>query len=168
MKEENGVKCYVYVDDLLIVCADLRMIQIIKNLLHKEFEMTDIGKINTYLGVHIEQDEKKGTITLSQTRYLQNVLKKFEMNDCKSAATPMEKGLNLAKGDPKNLPNVPYRELIGCLTYATITTRPDICAATNYFSRFQSCYTMEHFTHAKRILRYIKGTLEIKMTKQIY
>lgn len=165
VKEENGIKCYVllYVDDLLIVCANLQMIQIIKNLLHKEFEMTDIGKVNTYLGVHIEQDEQNGTITLSQTRYLQNVLKKFGMNDSKVATTPMEKGLNLAKGDPKNLPNVPYRELIGCLTYATITTRPDICAATNYFSRFQSCYTLEHFTHAKRILRYIKGTLSIKM-----
>lgn len=88
------------------------------------------------------------------------------MTDCKGAATPMERGLNLARGDPKNLPDVPYRELIGCLTYAMITTRPDICAATNYFSRFQSCYTKEHFTHAKRILRYIKSTLNLKMMYQ--
>lgn len=94
---------------------------------------------------------------------MENVIRKFGMNDCRAVETPMEKGLNLKKGDPNNLPNIPYRELMGCLTYATITTRPDICAVVNYFSRFQSCYTSEHFTHAKRILRYLKGTLDIKM-----
>lgn len=161
----NDIKCYVllYVDDLLIVCSDQRIIDTIKGLLHKEFDMTDIGKAKTYLGVHIEQDETNGTIILSQKRYFEDVIRKFGMNDCRPAATPMEKGLNLKRGDPKNLPNIPYRELIGCLTYATITTRPDICVAVNYFSRFQSYYTNEHFTHAKRILRYLKGTMDMKM-----
>lgn len=56
-----------------------------------------------------------------------------------------------------------YRELIGCLTYATLTTRPDLCAATNYFSRFQNCFTHEHFTHAKRILRYVQGSCNLKL-----
>lgn len=167
---KDGIKCYVllYVDDLLISCTDQQIIDNIKGLLHKEFDMTNIGKVKTYLGVHIEHDEKNGTITLSQKRYFEDVLRKFGMSDCRAATTLMEKGLNLKKGDANKLPNIPYRELIGCLTYAMITTRPDICAAVNYFSRFQSCYTEEHFTHAKRILRYIKGTLDMKLVYRKY
>lgn len=101
--------------------------------------------------------------TLSQTHYLKNVLKKFDMFDCKPAATPIEKGLNLMNGDENSLTNQPYRELIGCLTYATQTTRPDLCSSTNYFSRFQNCCTDEHYNYAKRILRYIRGTADLKL-----
>lgn len=86
------------------------------------------------------------------------------MTECKAIATPIEKGLHLTSESSKETANVRYRELIGCLTYATLTTRPDLCAATNYFSRFQSCYTHEHFTHAKRILRYIQGSTDLKLT----
>lgn len=165
IKNENGIQCFVllYVDDLLIMSSDQKKINVIKNLLNKEFEMTDIGKAETFLGMFIQQNIEDGTITLNQTQYLKKVLQKFGMSDCKSIATPIEVGLNLQKGNSSELPNIPYRELIGCLIYATITARPDLCAAVNYFSQFQSCYTMEHFTHAKRILRYIQGTLNMKM-----
>lgn len=59
------------------------------------------------------------------------------MQSCKLEATPMDEKLNLRKGDTNSSANKPYRELIGCLMYAATTTRPDICASTNYFSRFQ-------------------------------
>ncbi|XP_055309645.1 uncharacterized protein LOC129573283 [Sitodiplosis mosellana] len=85
------------------------------------------------------------------------------MTECKPISTPIEKGLHLPAEKGNMNSNVPYRELIGCLTYATLTTRPDLCAATNCFSRFQSCYTKEHFTHAKRILRYLQATGDLKL-----
>lgn len=47
--------------------------------------------------------------------------------------------------------------------YVPMTSRPDIAAATCYYSRFQNCSTDEHFMYAKRILRYIKGTLDVKL-----
>lgn len=161
----NGIRCYIllYVDDLLIVCDDEQMIQTIRGLMKKEFEMTDIGNIDTFLGMHIEHNREKGIIRMSQTQYLTKVLNKFGMNDCKPAATPIEKGIHLSNEQKKVDASVPYRELIGCLIYATQTTRPDLCAATNYFSRFQCCYTHEHFVHAKRALRYIKGSIDLNM-----
>lgn len=164
VKFEKGIRCYVllYVDDLLIVCDDLNSLKVIKGLLAKEFAITDIGPADTFLGLHIEYNRKEGIIQLSQHQYLKNVLRKFGMIDCKAVSTPIEKGLRLIAGDQYDA-NIPYRELIGCLTYATLTTRPDLCAATNYFSRFQSCFTHEHFTHAKRILRYIQGTTDLKI-----
>lgn len=164
-KFENGIRCYIllYVNDVLIICDSLNMIKVIKRLLATEFEMTDVGEADTFLGMHLQHDKEKGIITLSQTQYLKNVLRKFGMETCKPVSTPIEKGLQLIAGDGNGDSKIPYRELIGCLTYATLTTRPDLCAATNYFSRFQSGYTHEHFTHAKRILRYIYGTIDLKL-----
>lgn len=164
-KFENDIRCFIllYVDDLLIVCDDLTMINVVKSLLAKEFEMTDIGNADTFLGMHIQHDRENGTIQLSQTQYLKNVVRKFGMEESKSISTPIEKGLHLSMNGMTENANVPYRELIGCLTYATLTTRPDLCAATNYFSRFQNCYTHEHFTHAKRVLRYIRNTVDLKL-----
>lgn len=112
--------------------------------------MTDVGKIDCFLGIHVERNSNDRSITLCQSRYLKNVFKKFGMNECKSAATPIEYGSSLLNGD-KN--SQPYGELIGCLTYVTLTTRPDLCASTNHFSRFRICYTDEHFKYAKRVLR---------------
>lgn len=139
------------------------MMDIIKKLLSKQFEMTDIGPVGTFLGMHIEQNTKTGTINMSQHRYLKNVLRKFNMVDCKPASTPIEKGLQLKKNDSDECSNQQYRELIGCLTYATLTSRPDLCAAVNYFGGFQNCYNEQHFTHAKRILRYIQGSIDLRM-----
>lgn len=134
-----------------------------KVFLSKEFEMTDAGSVDSFLGMHIEQKLEKGEIILSQTSYLKNVLQKFEMEKCKPKSTPMEKGLHLERGNAENCSKQPYRELIGCLIYATVTTRPDLCAATGYFSRFQSCFAEEHYNYAKHILRYIQGTIDLKL-----
>uniref|UniRef100_A0A8D8BNM2 Copia protein n=2 Tax=Culex pipiens TaxID=7175 RepID=A0A8D8BNM2_CULPI len=88
------------------------------------------------------------------------MLLRFGMQDCKPASTPMECRLKLLKGAEKDRTDAPYRELIGCLTYASITTRPDLAAAVNFLSQFQSCPTNTHWAHLKRILRYVKGTLD--------
>lgn len=164
-KFDNNSICYVllYVDDLLIVCNDVRMTNTIKGLFMQQFEMVDMGKASNFLGIHMARDEANGAISLNQSQYFKKVLQKFDMTNCKAAATPIENGLYIEKGDPDRCSKDPYRELIGCLTYATLTTRPDLCAATNYFSRFQSCYNEQHFAYAKRILRYIQGTVDLKL-----
>lgn len=161
----NGITCYVllYVDDTLVISSDFRLIETIKAMLKNEFEMTDIGKIDTFLGVSVNYDWKNQKISMNQSSYLKKVLKKFNMTDCKPINTPMENGIDLRGGDPDDYCNAPYRELIGCLTYATIASRPDLAAATNYFSRFQSNFNDEHFKYAKRILRYIKATEDLNL-----
>lgn len=153
----------LYVDDILIFCSDLGIINTVKKLLSKEFEMVDMGQASSFLGMHIDQNIEKGTIILSQSKYLEKVLERFNMRDCNPKSTPMEKGLHLERGDENKCSNNPYRELIGCLIYATVTTRPDLCAATGYFSRFQSCFNEHHFNHVKHDLRYIRGTIDLKL-----
>lgn len=170
VKTTNGIPCYVllFVDDLLIISKEVRIVETIKRMFKTEFEMTDIGKVDTFLGVHIVRDEEKQTITMNQSNYLKKMLQKFNMGDCKGIDTPMENGLDLRDGNSDENSVAPYRELIGCLTYTTLTTRPDLCAATNYFSRFQSSYNDTHFQHAKRILRYVKGTIDLKLRYKKY
>lgn len=165
VKEHRGVKCFVllYVDDTLIFCSDLKVIATVKKLFSNEFEMTDVGEAGSFLGMQIERDKQKGTIALSQSQYLEKVLHKFGMHECKPKSTPMEKGLHLDLGEKGKCSNHPYRELIGCLTYAAVTTRPDLCASVGYFSRYQSCFNEQHFNHAKNILRYIRGTIDMKL-----
>ena len=85
------------------------------------------------------------------------------MSDCKSVATPIECNLNLEKGKENKRIDKPYRELISCLMYVALTSRPDLCAATIYFSQFQNCPNEKHWVNLKRILRYIKGTLDLKL-----
>lgn len=163
-KTEAGV-CYIllYVDDLLIVSGNMKLIKTIKLMLLKEFEMTDLNEANNFLGINIVRNNTN-KITMDQTNYFRKMLQKFGMSDCKGISTPIEVGLHLENNDVNNTNNkIPYRELIGCITYATLTTRPDLCAATNFFSRFQSCYDDTHFQHAKRMLRYIQDTKHLKM-----
>lgn len=58
----------------------------------------------------------------------------------------MENRLRLENGDEPQHTSQLYRELIGCLMYVTLTTRPNLSAAVNYFSQFQSCPTEKHWT----------------------
>lgn len=166
-KFEDGNIQYIliFVDDMIIISNDMDIITSTKRTFAKEFEMTDIDKVESYLGIHIQQNKEDETISLGQPQYMKTILSKFNMEKCKPASTPMEVGLHLqvTADSMSNQNNQPYRQLVGCLIHATQTTRPDLCASTFYLSRFQHCYTAEHFNHAKRVLRYIQATKDLKL-----
>ena len=89
---------------------------------------------------------------------LKDLLKKFNMLDCKSLATPMATNEKLSKNDGKEkIDGSIYRSLVGSLIYLT-NTRPGIVHADSIISRFMSEPSKTHFVVAKRILRDIKGT----------
>lgn len=76
---------------------------------------------------------------------MERLLNRFNMVDSKPAQTPIATGFRLERcTDATREADKPYRQLIGCLMYITTTSRPNICAAVNYFSGFQSCATEEH------------------------
>ena len=59
---------------------------------------------------------------------------------------------------------IPYRELLGSLQYLTLISRPDIYVAVNFHSKFQENPSEENFKGLKRILRYLKGTMDLSLT----
>lgn len=126
----------------------------------KKFHMNDLGELYCFLGIKI--DTKKEGLVLSQSTYLKNSLRRFGMEDCKPSKTPMEVKPSTKLETTQSIIEIkPYRELVECLMYVMLTTRPDLSAAVNYYSRFQSNVTETHWKWLKRILRYIKDTIDL-------
>ena len=91
------------------------------------------------------------------------MLKKFDMENCKPVGTPLEPGKRFTKLPENEKPSDihRYQTAIGCLTYASTATRPDLAAAVGVLSQFMLNPSNEHWQGIKRILRYIKGTLDL-------
>lgn len=161
-KHENESLLYLvlYVDDVLLATNDEKLMSDVIEKLSDEFKMKDLGVVKRFMGINIEIDS--GTITLDQTHYVQRILEKFGMTDCKPIKTPIEPNLHLERGSSEPT-DKPYRELIGSLMFLTLGTRPDLSFATSYLSRYQEGATEEHFNYLKRVLRYLRGTSELKL-----
>ncbi|CAH2020785.1 unnamed protein product [Acanthoscelides obtectus] len=156
-----------YVDDLIIASRDKKAISSLKAKLSERFEMKDLGSVNHCLGM--EFSLKKNKISLSQRAYILEIRDRFKMADANTVSTPLDPGTKLRK--PTESPSseelkLPYRELIGALTYLSLGTRPDISFAVSYLGQFNNCYTKEHWTAAKRVLRYLKGTIDHSIVYQ--
>lgn len=147
----------LYVDDIILFSrCNLQEKLDVKHKLMKEFQITDLGPANQILGMKL--CKKNDKITLDQSSYIKRVLQKYKMDDCKSSPTPMETGLRLPKGNQKDN-NLDYRGLIGCLMYIAVCSRPDIAHAVSYLSQFNESFSEIHWKAAKRVLRYLKGTI---------
>lgn len=158
----RNIYVILYVDDVIIVAYNIDTIKSFKQYLSKQFEMKDMGEAQFFLGIKIERNNS--TITLNQTTYLQSVLKRFGMSDCNHVSTPLPTKINYAELNSDIRYEAPCRNLIGCLMYAMLCTRPDLCVSLNILSRFQNKNNKELWQNLKRILRYVKGTLNLSLT----
>lgn len=116
---------------------------------------------SSHLGIHLSYNDD-GSIFIDQAHYLEEVLERFNMEDCNPAKTPFATGTSLHRGtdeEVKLAASYPYESLVGSLMYAAICTRPDITYAVNRLAQFNSCYTETHWLAAKHVLRYVKGSL---------
>lgn len=153
----------LYVDDILLFSSNSTLKEKVKCELMNTFEMKDFGSAHHILGMRVNKSQNK--VTLDQTGYIKRVLEKFNMTDCKPAKTPLEKGIKLPKGDNKST-NSHYRNLLGCLMYIAVCTRPDIAHAVSVLSQFNECHTEHHWKALKRVLRYLKGTVNYGLVFQ--
>ncbi|XP_071578912.1 uncharacterized protein [Temnothorax nylanderi] len=133
--------------------------------------MKDLGQLHYCLGIEFSQDKKKREIRMTQRKYIQDVLKRFNMEDCKPVATPMNPAVKLSKKmsptteeDKKQMSQIPYRNVIGSLMYLATSTRPDIAYAISILSQFSENPGQDHWKAAKRVLRYLKKTENLGIT----
>jgi hypothetical protein len=143
----------------------------VKDELMKAYKMKDLGELSWFLGLRISRDRSARTLTLDQQPYIDAILERFGMTNCKSCPTPLAVGVTLSKADSPQtaeeasaVNSVPYREAVGALMYAMTATRPDIATAVGMVSRFNSCFGMAHWKAVKRILRYLRGTAKRGIT----
>eukprot|EP00253_Pinus_taeda_P029907 PITA_29907 len=166
IKEKDGKILIVvlYVDDVIFSGNHDYLIENFKLIMKEEFEMNDMGLLRYFLGIEIDQN--KNGIFISQARYVNEVLGRFNMQECKATITPTVMGLKLNKEDSnKDFDPSLYKSIIGSLMYLT-ATRPDIMFAISLISRFMERPKEAHLQAAKRILRYVKGAISWACKKQ--
>jgi hypothetical protein len=144
----------LYVDDLIFT-GNLS-IEMFKSDMKKEFEMADLGPMKYFLGIEVNQDQSG--IFISQSKYANDILKRFKMLTCKPTPTPIVTSLKLSKDDSgSNVDPTLFKRLVGSLMYLT-TTRPNIMYGFSLISRFMEAPKDSHWKVGKRILRYVNGT----------
>ncbi|OWY92633.1 hypothetical protein PHMEG_00038287 [Phytophthora megakarya] len=147
----------VYVDDVLVTGSSTGLIDEVKRQHISRFEMTDTGKYTFILGIEVV-DNADGSVTLSQARYINDILERFGMQDCKPPASPVDISMKLVSSDPITKMDAPFREAVGALMHLMTSNRPDIAFAIDYVSRFMENPRVEHWIAFKHIFRYLQGT----------
>lgn len=150
----------LHVDDFYCFSNSVNETHKLKLALGSAFKIKDLGSVKECLGMRVTRDRNEGVIKLDQEVYVKDIVEKFKMTEAKQVYTPLCVSQKLSK--PKNAQNNnSYQQLIGSLMYISICTRPDICHAVSYLSQFNTCNDTEHYVAAKRVVRYLKGSMAL-------
>src|SRR5664279_5708226 len=144
------------------------MLQQVKESLERCFAMKVMGEAAYILGIKIYRDRSSRLIGLSQSTYLDKILKKFRMDESKKGFLPMLQGKTLRKTqspataeDRRVMNKIPYASAIGSIMYAMMCTRPDMAHAISLTSRYQYDPCVEHWTAVKNIFKYLRRTKDM-------
>ena len=114
------------------------MMKGLKFRIEEEYDMSDLGEFHFFLGVHIEGDRASRIITMHQRSYIEEVLKRFGMEDCKPISTPLHVKAQLVKltdeeheEHKQEMEGFPYKDAVGSLMYAMVATKADIAFANS-------------------------------------
>ena len=167
----NIIIVAVHVDDGMITGSSKLLIDKFKVEMDKKYKLTDLGPANWLLGIKINRDFTNKTVSLSQHAYINAIINRFNFNDLKPSAIPMDPSAPLSKSqepskleDIARMKSIPYREAVGSLMYAAMGTRPDIAFATSTVAQFSENPGWAHWEAVKRIYKYLLGTKELELT----
>ena len=119
----------LYVDDILLIGNNIPMLQDVKSWLGKCFAMKDLGEAAYILEIKIYRDRSKRLLGLSQSAYIDKILKRFKMDASKRGTLPMQHHVNLSKTQGPSTPaevacmkGIPYASAVGSIMYAVRCT----------------------------------------------
>ncbi|XP_019455163.1 PREDICTED: uncharacterized protein LOC109356293 [Lupinus angustifolius] len=136
-QNKDGYFIYLYVDDLLVTWNNLKGVEELKGSLKEEFEMTDLGRLSYFLGLEFQ----------------------YTKGDCNPTETAAEMNLKLGNCDEEAATDgTIFRLIVGSLRHLC-HSRPEICYSVRVISIFMNNPKHSHMLAAKRILRYLKDTL---------
>jgi hypothetical protein len=148
--------CQIYVHDIIFGSTNKSTCEEFSRIMIQKFEMSMMGELKYFLGFQIKQLQD-GTFII-QTKYIQDILKKFGMKDGKPIKAPMGTNghLDLDTGG-KSVDQKVYRSMIGSLLYLC-ASRPDIMLSVCMCARFQANPKEVHLRAVKKIMRYLVYT----------
>jgi len=158
------------VDDCIHATNDTALRDEFLAFLRSKYTITDEGELTWFLGVHYQR-LKDGSLLANQCAYVDRVLDRFKMSNCKPTKVPMSNDFIITQDDlDENAPQElidEYRAKIGCLIYAQIWTRPDIAYAVNTLARYVTKPSPKLLGAVNKVIRYLKTTktLGIRFTK---
>ena len=153
----------IWVDDIIIASNSRPILEEVKRDLNIRFKMKDLHQLSWFLGIKFTFNGT--TVTMDQIKYIEKVVRRFQMQDCKPRATPCELGVNKISSESEETftDKKVYQEIVGSLIYVMTATRPDLSFIVTKLSQFMSNPSSCHLYLAKHVLRYLKGTLDYKL-----
>mmetsp|Transcript_17870 Transcript_17870/g.26381 ORF Transcript_17870/g.26381 Transcript_17870/m.26381 type:complete len:511 (+) Transcript_17870:541-2073(+) len=169
--DDFAIAC-IYVDDIFLAASNIDLISQFSNVLHEKFNTNDLGQVDWFLGIRIYTSSDRHTIQLSQSQYVHNILDSLPIiDDLNTSPIPMAPTAVLSKSmspqcddDKLFMETVPYRRVVGQLMYLMVCTRPDIAFAVCTVARFLSNPGRQHWNAVLNILKYLKGTPDLRIT----
>jgi histone deacetylase 1/2 len=155
----KGITLYVlvYVDDILLTGSSSTLLHDLIHKLNSKFALKHMGKPDYFLGIEVKY-LSNGSILLTQSKYIRDLLHRANMAEAKGINTPMVSNLKLSKFGTDTLPDPSeYRSIVGALQYVTLT-RPEIAFSVNKVCQFLAMPLLTHWQAVKRILRYLLST----------
>ncbi|GAU13002.1 hypothetical protein TSUD_173010 [Trifolium subterraneum] len=158
-KKGNILIVSLYVDDLIYTGNNEAMFEEFKQSMKSQFSMTDLGRMRFFLGVEVKQLDSG--IFVYQQKYARELLERFHMDQCNVVCSPIVPGNKLIRDENgKTVDVTNYRQIVGCLMYL-LATRPDLTYSVCLIARYMERPTEIHLAAAKRVMRYLKGTLDL-------
>ncbi|KAJ9566410.1 hypothetical protein OSB04_002376 [Centaurea solstitialis] len=143
----------LYVDDILLIGNDVQTLQ---------------GEAAYILGIKIYRNRSRRLIGLSQSTYIDKILKRFRMDESKKGFIPMQHGIVLSKAhcpvsseEQDKVKSVPYASTIGSIMYAMLCTRLGVAYSVSVTSRYQRNLGEAHWVAVRNILKYLRRTKDM-------
>ena len=163
---DGDVFMLIYVDDILIAHIKGFDIDSLIATLGEHFDIGSKEELHYFIGIQIVRDRANRKISLLQSRYIEDVLHRFNMQDCNPAPTPaVLSSQPLSEGGPLDkVDHATYRSLVGAVLWVAVATRIDIQLAVSLLTQHVHQPTTRALTAAKRVLRFLKATQDECLT----
>ena len=154
----------IFVDDGIVCASTAQDLDAVIEHLQSMFKVTHMP-MDYYVEFQVHHNPITHTIHINQTRYITDILQRFNLDQANTISTPADTHMplqeSLGEDDLTLSSSIPYREVVGCLMYAMVLTRPDIAFAISRVAKFTSKPRNSYWTAVKRIFRYLSGTLNM-------
>eukprot|EP00253_Pinus_taeda_P028064 PITA_28064 len=138
---------------MLVASKSIKEINRLKTQMARTFDMKDLGAARQFLGMEIFRDRSNGKLWLSQQKYIEKILLRFGMNNVKPVSVPLASHFKLSSSlcpniDEENdyMSRIPYANVVRCLMYVMVCTRPNISHAVGVVSRYMANPGKEHWS----------------------
>ncbi|GJT36515.1 zinc finger, CCHC-type containing protein [Tanacetum coccineum] len=136
-------------------------VDLTKEFLSSRFSIKDMR--DAYIILDIRIKHKSNGLAISQSHYIEKVLKKFNYFDCTPVSTPIDTSEKLMPNNGQVVSQLEYSRVIGYLMYAMTCTRPDIAFAVGKLSRYTSNPGTQYWQAIQRVLKYLKKTMDYRL-----